>query len=93
MSCALLSCLQFSKVGTKGEDNVQSRTGTIGMRTRWVNCCTRTGARIVILICVNEGYTLYDVAPCPPYDRYCCLFDTHCISFEMIGKLMLTTGR
>ena len=39
-------------------------------QTRCVNCCTRTGARIVISICVNEGYTLYPVAYYPPSDTY-----------------------
>ena len=28
-----------------------------------VKCCTRTGTRIVVSICVNEGYTLYYVVP------------------------------
>ena len=40
-------------------------------QTRFVNCCTRTGAHIVISICVNEGYTLYHVALCLPCDKYC----------------------
>ena len=30
-------------------------------QTRCVNCCIRTGARIVISTCVNEGYSLYHV--------------------------------
>ena len=29
---------------------------------------------IVISTCVNEGYTLYHVALCPPHDKYCCFF-------------------
>ena len=34
------------------------------IQTRCVNyCCTRTVARIVVSICVNETYTLYNVAP------------------------------
>ena len=84
-----LFCLQFSEAGTGGEEKFHSRMGAIGMRTRSVNCCTRTGARIVISICVNEGYTLYHVAPCPPHDKYCCFFLL--IAFP-IGSL-LTTGR
>ena len=55
--------MQFSKAGTKGEENFHSRVGAIGMCTRSVNCGTKTGARIVISICVNKGYTMYRVAP------------------------------
>ena len=36
--------------------------GWEGTQTRCVNCCARTGARIVISICIDEGYTLYHVA-------------------------------
>ena len=68
----LLSYSQFPKAGTRGEDNFLPRMGAIEMYTRCVNCCTRTGARIVISICVIEGYALYHVAPfCLPHDMYC----------------------
>ena len=53
------------------------------MRTRSVNCCTRTVARIVISVCVNGGYTLYHVAPLSAILMF---FDTHCISFELIDR-------
>ena len=71
--CVSCVCLQISKAGTRGEWNFHSRMGAVGMRTRCVNCCTRTGARIVISICVNERYNMYHVAPCPPHNKYCCL--------------------
>ena len=65
-----LPCLQFFKAGTRGEENFYSRMRAIGRQTRCVNCCTRTGARIVISICVSEGFTMYHVPPCPPHDKY-----------------------
>ena len=39
--CFSCVCLQFSKAGTRGEDNLHSRMGAIGMRIRCVNCCTK----------------------------------------------------
>ena len=65
-------CLHFSQARIRGQENFQSRMGAIGIRTRCVNCCTRTGARIAISICVNEGYNLYHVPACPLRDTYCC---------------------
>ena len=55
------------------------------MQTRCVNCCTRTETRIIISICVNEGNTLYHIA-FVSLMIVLLFFDTHCISFEMIGS-------
>ena len=73
-SCIFLAYPHLSKAGTVGEDNFLSRIIFIGVHTRCVNCCTRTGARIVISICVNAGYTPYSVVRCllcPPRAIYC----------------------
>ena len=62
-----------------------------------VNCCTRTGARIVISICVNEGCTLYHVVILSASCRFSILiachlvrlmlfFNIYYISFEMISR-------
>ena len=55
------------------------------MFTRCKNCCTRTGACIIISLCVNEGCTRYHVAPFySPHDMYCS-FSIVCFSFEIGG--------
>ena len=54
-----LSAIFPRRYCTRDEENFQSRMGAIGMRTRCVNCCTRTKAHIVILICVKELCTTF----------------------------------
>ena len=49
--------------------------------TRCVNCCTRAGACIVISICVNEGYSLYNFV----WLDHIVLSSFVCISLEMIS--------
>ena len=51
--CIFLAYPQLSKASTLGDDNFLSWIIFIGVQTRCVNCCTRTGARIVISIYVN----------------------------------------
>ena len=80
-----MSYLQVSKAGTRGGEDFHARMGAIGMQTRCVNCYTKTGARIIISVYVNEGYTLYHVA----FVRLMTVllfFYTHCSSFEMIDR-------
>ena len=102
--CSFFSCFVCSsvvyifclvrKAGTRGEDNFHSRMREGLGCTRCVNCCTRTGACIFVSTCVNQGYSLYHVAPFPPH---IVLFFLYCIAFEMIGRfwyqLMVTTDR
>ena len=80
---SFLSCPQFSKASTRGEEKFHSRMGVIGMQTRCVNCCTRTGARIGISIFVNEGILCIVLPPSVRLMKYCS-FSILCISFEMI---------
>ena len=63
--------LQISKADTRSEETFRTRVGAFGMRTISVKCCTTTGAHIVISICVNEVYTLYEVVRCLLHDNYC----------------------
>ena len=43
---------------------------------------------IAILICVNEGYTLYHVAYCPSHDTYSVVsqYSLHCFEIILIGS-------
>ena len=70
--CLLVSAIFPSRYEKRGELSIKYGSDR-DAQTKCVNCCysTGTGARTVILICVNKGYTLYHVAPCLSYNKYC----------------------
>ena len=67
----LLCKISRSRYERRREFSIKDGSGW-DAQIRCVKCCTRTGARIVISIFVNEGYTLYHVANCPPHDKHGC---------------------
>ena len=61
----LVSKISPSRYERRGDFFIKDRSDW-DAQTRWMKL------DIVISICVNEEYTLYHVAYCPPRDKYCC---------------------